>query len=133
MKQICTLSRSLFWTRPTRRSFQYKLFFVIEKIRHSLRILMLQVKQQIVLIEIKQIHVLQEKCTINVAFLPIPYFLLCRIPPDVKSRVMCTGIRESRSDTWDKLFNRMASQTPSDQTIILSALGCSREHWVLER
>lgn len=60
-------------------------------------------------------------------------FLLCRIPPDVKSRVMCTGIRESRSDTWDKLFNRMASQTPSDQTIILSALGCSREHWVLER
>lgn len=55
------------------------------------------------------------------------------IPPDVKSRVMCTGIRESRSDTWDKLFNRMASQTPSDQTIILSALGCSREHWVLER
>lgn len=55
------------------------------------------------------------------------------IPPDVKSRVMCTGIRESRSDTWDKLFNRMASLTPSDQTIILSALGCSREHWVLER
>ncbi|XP_022293298.2 aminopeptidase N-like [Crassostrea virginica] len=55
------------------------------------------------------------------------------IPPDVKSRVMCTGIRESRSDTWDKLFVRMASQTPSDQAIILSALGCSREHWVLER
>lgn len=34
-----------FWTRPTRRSFQYKLFFVIEKYRYSLRILMLQVKQ----------------------------------------------------------------------------------------
>ncbi|XP_048768229.2 aminopeptidase N-like [Ostrea edulis] len=55
------------------------------------------------------------------------------IPPDVKSRVMCTGIRESRSDTWDKLFERMESQTPSDQVIIISALGCSREHWVLER
>ncbi|XP_061193634.1 aminopeptidase N-like [Saccostrea echinata] len=55
------------------------------------------------------------------------------IPPDVKSRVMCTGIRESRSDTWDRLFARMASQTPSDQAIIISALGCSREHWVLER
>lgn len=63
-----------FLDETDQKSFQYKLVFVIEKYRHPLRILIFRSNKQIVLIEIKQMHVLEEKCTIFVAFLPISYF-----------------------------------------------------------
>ncbi|XP_037093237.1 aminopeptidase N-like [Pollicipes pollicipes] len=56
------------------------------------------------------------------------------IPANLKARVYCTAIREGGEDEWEFAWGRYkAANVASEKSRLLSALGCSREIWVLSR
>lgn len=57
-----------------------------------------------------------------------------RISPDLKTIVYCTAIRTGNQEEWDFAWERyLQTNVGSDKDIILNALGCSREIWILNR
>lgn len=56
------------------------------------------------------------------------------VPLDLRSVVYCTAIRNGGDKEWNFLWNRYTkSNVGTEKTLILSALGCSREIWLLQR
>lgn len=57
-----------------------------------------------------------------------------RVPLDLRSVVYCTAIRNGGDKEWNFLWHRYTkSNVGTEKTLILSALGCSREIWLLQR
>lgn len=53
---------------------------------------------------------------------------------DLRSVVYCTAVRLGGESEWRFLWQRYAeSNVGSERALILSALGCSREVWLLQR
>ncbi|XP_059611054.1 aminopeptidase Ey isoform X2 [Phlebotomus argentipes] len=56
------------------------------------------------------------------------------ISPNLKSLIYCTAIKYGEQRMWDFAWERfMNTQVASEKEILLSALGCSREPWILIR
>ncbi|XP_026684101.1 LOW QUALITY PROTEIN: aminopeptidase N-like [Diaphorina citri] len=56
------------------------------------------------------------------------------IPVNLKSIILCTGIRWGLSQDWDQLWTKYTQVTiASEKDIYLSALACSSEYWILSR
>lgn len=56
------------------------------------------------------------------------------IPLDLRSVVYCSAIRSGNEKEWNFLWKRYGkSNVGTERTMILSALGCSREIWLLMR
>ncbi|CRK96557.1 CLUMA_CG010037, isoform A [Clunio marinus] len=56
------------------------------------------------------------------------------ISPNFKFVVYCTAIKHGDNEEWDFAWNRLLNATaPSEKEILIQALGCSREHWILSR
>lgn len=56
------------------------------------------------------------------------------VPLDLRSVVYCTAIRHGGDREWQFLWGRYSkSNVGTEKTLILSALGCSREIWLLQR
>lgn len=61
-------------------------------------------------------------------------FIIYSVPLDLRSVVYCTAIRNGGDREWQFLWNRYTkSNVGTEKTLILSALGCSREIWLLQR
>lgn len=57
-----------------------------------------------------------------------------RISPNLKGTVYCTAIRVGGQKEWDFAWQRyINSNVGSEKDILLGALGCSRETWILAR
>lgn len=60
--------------------------------------------------------------------------IIRRISPNLKSVVYCTAIRYGGQIEWDFAWNRyLETNVGSEKEILLHALGCSREIWILSR
>lgn len=56
------------------------------------------------------------------------------IPNDMKSVVYCNAIRYGNEDAWDFMWERyLKTNVGTEKNAILSALGCSRDVWILTR
>ncbi|KAK7601689.1 hypothetical protein V9T40_009130 [Parthenolecanium corni] len=56
------------------------------------------------------------------------------ISPNLKGTVYCTAIRVGGQKEWDFAWQRyLSSNVGSEKDILLGALGCSRETWILAR
>ncbi|KAK4880997.1 hypothetical protein RN001_004316 [Aquatica leii] len=56
------------------------------------------------------------------------------ISPNLKNIIYCVAIRAGGQEEWDFAWQRyLASNVGSEKDIIMSALGCSRETWILSR
>lgn len=56
------------------------------------------------------------------------------MPLDLRSVVYCTAIRHGSDKEWQFLWERYGkSNVGTERSLILSALGCSREIWLLQR
>ncbi|XP_067615135.1 aminopeptidase N-like [Eurosta solidaginis] len=56
------------------------------------------------------------------------------VPKDLRSVVYCTSIRHGNEDDWQFLWSRYKnSNVAAEKRTIISALGCSREIWILQR
>uniref|UniRef100_A0A8D8TU53 Aminopeptidase n=1 Tax=Cacopsylla melanoneura TaxID=428564 RepID=A0A8D8TU53_9HEMI len=56
------------------------------------------------------------------------------IPVNLKSIILCTGIRWGSSEDWDLLWYKYTKLTiASEKDIYLSALACTSEYWLLSR
>lgn len=56
------------------------------------------------------------------------------VPLDLRSVVYCTAMRLGGEMEWDFLWDRYtASNVGTEKAMILGALGCSREIWLLQR
>ncbi|XP_026478385.1 aminopeptidase N-like isoform X2 [Ctenocephalides felis] len=56
------------------------------------------------------------------------------ISPDVRLPVYCAGIKQGNVEEWDFAFKKFkASNVPSEKMTLLSAMGCSRDPWILAR
>ncbi|KAK6617705.1 hypothetical protein RUM44_005293 [Polyplax serrata] len=56
------------------------------------------------------------------------------IPKDYRSHVYCTAVRYGGEKEWNFLWNRyLKSNVGNERSLILSALSCSREIWLLNR
>ena len=61
-------------------------------------------------------------------------FIHCRISPNLKSVVYCTAIRVGGQSEWEFAWQRyLASNVGSEKDLLLAALGCTRETWLLSR
>lgn len=79
----------------------------------------------------KSSHFLCNQLTISKVILVL---LHCRVPLDLRSVVYCTAIRHGGDREWQFLWERYSkSNVGTEKTLILSALGCSREIWLLQR
>ena len=48
--------------------------------------------------------------------------------------VYCTALKNAKETEWDFLWERyVASNVGSEKTMIMSALACTREEWLLKR
>lgn len=64
----------------------------------------------------------------------IAYRWSTSVPLDLRSVVYCTAIRHGGDKEWHFLWDRYSnSNVGSEKSLILSALGCSREIWLLQR
>lgn len=73
---------------------------------------------------------------IDVEQIKYNFFLLFKfsVPLDLRSVVYCTAIRHGGDREWQFLWERYSkSNVGTEKTLILSALGCSREIWLLQR
>lgn len=63
------------------------------------------------------------------------YFYYCfRISPNIKSVVYCNAIQIGGQEEWDFAWSRyLNTNVGNEREIIMSALGCSRETWILSR
>ncbi|XP_053969911.1 aminopeptidase Ey-like isoform X2 [Anastrepha ludens] len=56
------------------------------------------------------------------------------VPKDLRSVIYCTSIRHGNEDDWQFLWARYKnSNVAAEKRTIISALGCSREIWILQR
>jgi aminopeptidase N len=56
------------------------------------------------------------------------------IPIDLRSVVYCNAMREGKEREWNFLWARYKkSNVGSEKTMIIGALGCSKEIWLLNR
>lgn len=56
------------------------------------------------------------------------------ISPNLRSIVYCTAIKYGDDDEWDFAWDRyMYSTVSSEKEVLLDAMACSRESWVLTR
>lgn len=71
----------------------------------------------------------------NVTSLPKPNLNnSSSVSPNLKNIVYCTAIKYGDQLEWDFAWERFQKTTiPSEKETILSALGCSRETWILTR
>ena len=57
-----------------------------------------------------------------------------RISPNLKSVVYCTAIRVGGQAEWDFAWQQyLETNVGSERDLLLLALGCSRESWILTR
>ena len=57
-----------------------------------------------------------------------------RIPPDLRSVVYCSAVSNGGVDEWAFLYEEfLKSNVASDQVLILSALGCTRDANLLKQ
>ncbi|KAK3108903.1 hypothetical protein FSP39_018341 [Pinctada imbricata] len=57
-----------------------------------------------------------------------------RVDPDLKSTVYCTGIAEGGEKEWDFAFQQFkASGVAAEKNTLMSAMGCSKQTWILSR
>lgn len=57
-----------------------------------------------------------------------------RISPNLKSVVYCTAIRIGGQPEWDFAWERyQRTNVGTEKDLLLHALGCSRETWILSR
>lgn len=60
--------------------------------------------------------------------------LSIRIPPNLRSIVYCTAIKHGADGEWDFAWNRFLNGTvSSEKELLLDAMSCSREGWILRR
>lgn len=58
----------------------------------------------------------------------------CSISPNLKSLVYCNAIKYGDQTEWEFAWEQFQkTSVPSEKEILLSALGCSREPWILRR
>ncbi|XP_052212469.1 LOW QUALITY PROTEIN: aminopeptidase N-like [Dreissena polymorpha] len=56
------------------------------------------------------------------------------VDPDIKSTVYCTALAEGTLDDWEFALTRYRIENlASEKSLLLAALACSRESWVLSR
>lgn len=54
--------------------------------------------------------------------------------PNLRNTVYCTAVREGNEHDWIFLYKQfLKTNVASEKGVILYALGCSREVWVLQR
>lgn len=64
----------------------------------------------------------------------VSIFLFSRISPNLRTIVYCTAIKYGDQIEWDFAWERYQRTTvSSEKEILLSAMGCSRETWILMR
>lgn len=62
------------------------------------------------------------------------YLFLYSIPPNDRSVVYCTAIKYGTDDTWEFAWNRyINANVSSEKELLLDAMACSREPWILTR
>lgn len=60
--------------------------------------------------------------------------MLYSIPPDLRQTIYCTAIRDGGQEHWDFVWNRvLRSNVSTERVMMMIALGCSRETWILSR
>lgn len=55
------------------------------------------------------------------------------IPPDVKSTVLCTAVRNGGEGEWDYIYDRYLNGPITDRPLALDALGCTDRLWIISR
>lgn len=61
-------------------------------------------------------------------------FCSCRVPPNLRSVVYCTAIKHGDQLEWEFAWSRYKNTSvSSEEEILLSAMGCTRETWLLAR
>lgn len=56
------------------------------------------------------------------------------VPPNLKSTVYCTAIREGGEAEWDFAFHKyLNTNSGTERELLLSSLGCASEPWLLSR
>lgn len=66
----------------------------------------------------------------------IPVFnaIVFRINPDLRQTVYCTAINDGGQEEWDFAWSRyLNTNVASDKEILLTALACSKDIWILSR
>jgi hypothetical protein len=65
---------------------------------------------------------------------PHKVFYCFRIPPDLRSVVYCSALRNGGEDEWNFLWDQYKkTNVATDQVLILSALGCTSNTSLLNR
>lgn len=60
--------------------------------------------------------------------------MIIRIPPNERNVVYCTAIKYGTDDAWEFTWNRyINANVSSEKELLLEALSCSRETWILTR
>jgi aminopeptidase N len=62
------------------------------------------------------------------------FFFFFRISPNLKAIIYCTAISYGSEEEWDFAWKMYKMTTvASEKDLLLDALGCSRETWILAR
>lgn len=70
----------------------------------------------------------------NFVTFPFISFLTFRVPKNIRPAVYCTAIKFGTSEDWAYLHAAyLNSNVAGEQTVILTALGCSRNATILRR
>lgn len=57
-----------------------------------------------------------------------------RIPPNLKSTIYCITLREGGSQEWNFAYKQYEETTSaSEKEVLLDALGCTTETWLLSK
>lgn len=60
------------------------------------------------------------------------YYFIFSVPLDLRSVIYCTAIRHGDENQWDFLWQRyLNSNVGTEKVLILGALACTREVWIL--
>lgn len=58
----------------------------------------------------------------------------CSISPNLKSIVYCTALRVGGQEEWEFAWQRyLNANVGTEKEILMSAMGCSKETWILSR
>ncbi|XP_066252731.1 aminopeptidase N-like isoform X1 [Euwallacea similis] len=56
------------------------------------------------------------------------------VPPNIRSVVYCTAIREGSEIEWNFVYDKyLGTTSPTEKNILLDALGCTKLKWLLSR
>lgn len=70
----------------------------------------------------------------NIAKLLYPQCAASRISSNLKEIVYCTAVRVGGQEHWDFAWQRYKNtNVGAEKDILMTALGCSRETWILSR